>query len=171
MPTEPDKELSNQGFRIPDHFFDNSDDTAKKISKKLTGARESVTSAIKEANDGLIEAAAHILERISRSQDEVSKALTPLFDGAISHTEAELMKARGRKEVGNPPGKRSDPIGDQLSWEQLLNRVKDKSKLWIISSDSDYVTSVGDQALLNAFLYDELKHLHPSLTLFCLCES
>jgi hypothetical protein len=60
-----------------------------------------------------------IMEKISQSNDEVSTVLTPLF---VPHREEELQRAKQRKECGQPPGKKAGPIGDQLTWEQILAR-------------------------------------------------
>lgn len=63
-----------------------------------------------------------LLEQVSQSKDEVSKVLAGLFSQAVAPNEGELQRARARKERGNPPGKKSDPLGDELSWEQGLLR-------------------------------------------------
>jgi hypothetical protein len=63
-----------------------------------------------------------IMEKISQSNDEVSTVLTPLFVKAVPHREEELQRAKQRKECGQPPGKKAGPIGDQLTWEQILAR-------------------------------------------------
>jgi PIN domain len=97
-----------------------------------------------------------ILDRVSRSEDDVSKGLADLFEGAVRASTDELQRARLRKERGDPPGKRTDPLGDQLTWEQLLSHAKGKSRLWIISADRDYYLAQNDRRFLNAFLYEEL---------------
>jgi hypothetical protein len=69
--------------------------------------------------------------------------------------------------LGNPPGKNKDPLGDEITWEQLLSRAGSASKLWIISKDSDYFAESGSQLYLNAFLYQELLGLNPNLEVVC----
>jgi hypothetical protein len=109
-----------------------------------------------------------LLEQVSQSKDEVSKALTGVFFQAVAHTDGELQRARARKERGNPPGKRDDPLGDQLNWEQILSHCKDKPRLWIITRDSDYGTVHAGKMFLNAALYQELARLYESEpTVFC----
>jgi hypothetical protein len=103
-----------------------------------------------------------LLEQVSQSKDEVSKALAGVFSQAVAHTEGELQRARVRKEHGNPPGKQSDPLGDQLSWEQILSRCHDKPGLWIITNDSDYGAIHAGEMFLNAALYQELARLYQS---------
>jgi hypothetical protein len=103
-----------------------------------------------------------LLEQVSQSIDEVSKSLAGLFSQAVPHTDGELQRARTRKERGNPPGKSGDPLGDQLTWEQILSQCQDKPGLWIITNDSDYGTKHGREMFLNAALYRELAQLYQS---------
>ena len=63
-----------------------------------------------------------LLKQVSQSTDVVSKALENLFSNPVEHKAEELERARLRQERGNPPGKKSGPIGDQLNWEQILTR-------------------------------------------------
>ena len=103
-----------------------------------------------------------LLEQVSQSIDEVSKSLAGLFSQAVPHTDGELQRARTRKERGNPPGKSGDPLGDQITWEQILSQCQDKPALWIITNDSDYGTKHGREMFLNAALYRELAQLYQS---------
>jgi hypothetical protein len=57
-------------------------------------------------------------EQVSRSEDEVSKALAPIFGKAVSHSPEDVERARLRRELRNPPGKISNALGDQLTWER-----------------------------------------------------
>jgi len=146
-------ELRN--FDVPDHLFDVSGETATDLLAKLG----EIHDKIKTVNTDLINAAVKTLQRISLSEDEVSKALATLFGKAIQHTPEELQRARDRKERGNPPGKPEGPLGDQLTWEQLLSHGKGKSKVWIISKDRDHCTKHGDKLFLNPFLYQDLARV------------
>jgi hypothetical protein len=101
-----------------------------------------------------------LLEQVSQSKDDVSKALAGLFSQAVVHTDSELQRARTRKERGNPPGKPSDPLGDQLNWEQILSRCQDKPQLWIITTDTDYGPIRDNKMFLNPTLYRELGELY-----------
>jgi len=84
--------------------------------------------------------------------------LAVIFEGAIKPTPEEMERARQRKEIGNPPGYPSQPLGDQIAWEQLLTycRIAGVKRLWIASNDSDYVTKFDKRVLLNPFLHLEL---------------
>jgi hypothetical protein len=92
-----------------------------------------------------------LLQSITNSTDAVSKALEPIFQNAQTPSPEQLERARYRKEVGNPPGKQADPLGDQISWEQLLDTYKGE-ELIIVTNDGDYFCS-----------YDGRKHLNPLL--------
>ncbi len=160
------KNLEFRNFEVPDHLFDISGETTAKLREKLGD----IGQRIKKINEDLITAAVETLQRISRSEDEVSKALHDLFCKAVKPTLDELQRARDRKERGNPPGKRPDPLGDQLNWEQLLTHCKGKSKLklWIISKDKDYATKYSNARLLNPLLLQDLTRIvEPVPEVFC----
>lgn len=158
------KGLKPQSFNVPDHLSGTNSGQGKEILKQMS----EIGQKIKEVNNAVDELAFGILKQISSSQDEVSQALSPIFDKAILHSSEELQNARDRRELGNPPGKSNDPIGDQLTWEQILTHFKGRKRLWIISRDGDYGTSYGNQGFLNRFLYDELCEItsEPEVYLF-----
>lgn len=69
--------------------------------------------------------------------------------------QAIFTKAYRRYLVGNPPGKKENPVGDALAWEQLLSSSFDED-LVIISSDGDWSTTDGEKNnILNPFLKRE----------------
>jgi hypothetical protein len=92
-----------------------------------------------------------------------------------------LQRARARRERGNPPGKKTDPLGDQLNWEQILSHCQNKRWLWIITKDLDYATKYpnkksGDgtkhegKMFLNAALYQDVARRcepEPAPEIFC----
>ena len=96
------------------------------------------------------------LEEIMCSSDKVSHTFRLLFEGALEASEHEIQAGRYRREVGNPPGKPNDPLGDQVSWEQFKNCSSDSENIWIITKDKDYYTAFKNERYLNPFLYDEL---------------
>ena len=59
------------------------------------------------------------LHDISYSKDYVSLKLNSIFENKLNETLKELSASKDRKEVGNPPGKHNDSLGDQISWEQF----------------------------------------------------
>src|SRR5262249_19161881 len=112
--------------------------------------------------------AIEILEKINRSEDEVSVALAKIFVRAVQHNEEELSRARSRKELGNPPGKKGDPIGDELNWEQLVTACNGNSGLWVLSRDGDYSTKIGNNMHLNpALLRDIERRCRPAPKVYC----
>jgi uncharacterized protein YjeT (DUF2065 family) len=158
------KELKLQTFNLPDHLSSTSIDQRKDILQQMS----EITQKIKNVNTEVDALVLSIMEQISRSEDEVSKALSPIFANAVPHSPEELQRARDRRELGNPPGKITNPIGDQLTWEQILTHFKGKKRLWIISRDGDYGTVYGGKGFLNRFLYDELCSIasEPEVYLF-----
>ena len=146
------KELKLQTFGVPDHLSGTNAEQSKAILEQL----KEVGLKAKQTNDEVEALALGIMEQIRCSEDEVSRALAPIFAKAVAHSPEELQKARDRRELGNPPGKSSNPIGDQLTWEQILSHFKGKKRLWIISRDGDYGTVYGGKGYLNQFLFDEL---------------
>lgn len=158
------KELKLQTFNLPDHLSSTSIDQRNGILQQLS----EIAQKIKNVNAEVDALVLGIMEQISCSEDEVSKALSPIFVNAVPHSPEELQRARDRRELGNPPGKITNPIGDQLTWEQILTHFKGKKRLWIISRDSDYGTVYGGKGFLNRFLYDELCSIasEPEVYLF-----
>ncbi len=97
----------------------------------------------------------HTLNQIVTSTDNVSKELDHIFSAAKAPSDEEMRFARLRKDCGNPPGKVGDPLGDQLSWEQLLGCYKDQT-LWVVTNDSDYLSAYDKKTYLNPLLYRDL---------------
>jgi hypothetical protein len=97
------------------------------------------------------------LVAISRGEDEITTTLEPVFALAKAHDSEQLRSAELRKTLGNPPGKRNDPVGDQLSWVQLLDALKKGDRLWIASADSDYLVTFEKDHILNPMLLREVK--------------
>ena len=152
------KELKLQTFGLPDHFSSTNIDQPKDIQQQMS----KIVAQIKKINADVEALGLGIIEQISRSEDEVSKALSPIFAKAVPHCPEELQRARDRKELGNPPGKNNGSLGDQLNWEQILTRFKGKKRLWVISKDSDYGTVYNGKGFLNRFLYEELCNIAAS---------
>jgi hypothetical protein len=103
------------------------------------------------------EQARGLLGQIAASTDEVSVALADVFAGAVQATPAQTKRAWQHKELGRPPGKKEDPLGDQLTWLQLLDSYDGEESVWIVTKDTDLYSSYGKAHFLNAALYDDLK--------------
>ena len=63
-----------------------------------------------------------------------------VFNQTLPANSGSYSRARIRKELGNPPGKVNDPLGDQLNWTQVLENIEKVSALWIVSADNDSVS-------------------------------
>jgi len=137
------------------------------ISAELLNISQEELNTLKKkfTKQAVKKAVVQMLGRISKSEDSLSLTLTNLFLKAHRHTPEELQRARDRKEKGNPPGK-SNRIGDELSWEQLLSHYQGESNLWIITKDRDFCTKSGSELILNAFLHRELLKLNPNIKVF-----
>ncbi len=97
------------------------------------------------------------LVSILNGDDDVSLAIKPIFEKAVSETPEQLNRARLRKEKGQPPGKRTDPLGDQISWEQLLDAAKRKGTIWLVTRDRDYTATIGEEVYLDPSLRREVS--------------
>lgn len=155
-------ELTFKGYSVPDHLFGNTEKEGKDI---MAGMRE-INQRVKQVNDAVSGLARSIMEKVSQSKDEVSITLASIFDKALQHTELELQRARERRERGNPPGKPDDPLGDQLTWEQVLSSFANKTKLWIITRDSDYRIVHGGKGFMNRSLYEDLLAISSNAEVF-----
>jgi hypothetical protein len=142
-------EIDEMKAHIPNDLLGLSQDQLKEFKESLNKSRQVKNALAELANDSL--------HKIGLSQDNVSQRLQKLFDKAESPNHAELERARDRKERGNPPGKPKDPLGDQITWEQLLTCCKGKKQLWIITSDSDYGIDQAEKKILNPLLMRDLR--------------
>ena len=145
------KELNTVNAPVPDHLLGISD-------QETTDFRQIINQA-KQARKKLDKLVADALLQISLSEDYVSKRLGALFDKAVPPSIDEMQRARERKERGNPPGKAMNPLGDQITWEQLLIHCKESkcTRLWIVTSDQDYCIEHQKRFLLNSVLTQNLK--------------
>lgn len=151
------RQLKLDSVAVPDHILSTTDNTVEVMRKQL----RNIGDQVEKTKEEFRKLADDLLKQVSRSQDEVSKRLAHIFSHAVIADREELQRASGRKRIGNPPGKKIDSLGDQISWEQLLTycKAKGKPKLWIITRDSDYATAYDKRLYLNAFLYSELAQV------------
>ena len=145
------KEIDASNTVVPDHLLDISHD---KVEEYRT-----IFNKAKVAKEEIRKHFAKTLLRISQSADDVSKRLGVLFDAAVEPSPEEIERARERREKGNPPGKARDTLGDQIAWEQFLAHCKKTGvkRVWIVSRDSDYLTKVYGEVLIDPFLDRELR--------------
>jgi PIN domain len=152
------KKFELDSIAVPVHLLGNANDRVARMGEQLEKTRRKV----KETEEEFKRLTYDVLEQVSQSKDEMSKGLATLFARAVPPNEDELRRARARRERGNPPGKQDDPLGDQLSWEQILSHCEDKPRLWIITTDSDYGSVYAGKMFLNAALYQDLVSLYQS---------
>ncbi|MCB9952850.1 MAG: DUF4935 domain-containing protein [Planctomycetaceae bacterium] len=138
---------------IPTHLLDGSPEELAQLQQKCITLRNDASNLRKELQATID----RTLTKISRSEDDVSLALAGLFGTALWPSCDELKRAFDRKQRGNPPGKKNDPLGDQITWEQFLDHSIGRPDLWIISNDSDYLISSENSVFLNPFLQSELQ--------------
>jgi PIN domain len=158
---------------LRDYIFVTQQIVAEVHRKKVEVAAGFFAQQVKNGKMEL-EQTQDLLGQVSQSKDEVSKTLAGIFSQAVEDTKDELQHARERRERGNPPGNKSDPLGDQLNWEQVLSHCQNKSGLWIITNDGDYATKYGskheEKMFLNAALYQDVARRYepePAPEIFC----
>jgi PIN domain len=152
---------------FPDYLLGTSEEDLSKLKQDISDLKKTGGQVENAAREAILKS----LHAISQSTDQVSAALARIFNKAIAHSEKELKRAIERKQHGNPPGKKTDPLGDQLSWEQFLSFAQDKDPIWIISEDSDFWTRFDRRHILNPFLYQDLcANRQPQPTIHCFAD-
>ena len=149
---------------LPEHFAMESNSIDILNWNKKRSELENKNLILKKELEIILE---ENLKSISFSSDSVSLKLKLIFNNKIKESEEELGRSKKRKEIGNPPGKPNDTLGDQISWEQFLSRVETVEEAWIISNDFDYFTLHNKKLYLNAFLYNELLIKNPNIKINC----
>jgi len=148
---------------LPEHLESDPTRTLKDWNKE-TGE---ILSKVKGQKEKLSEITKTLIDKINNDKDDISKILISIFENAKPHSEGQLVKARSRKEIGNPPGKVNDPLGDQVSWQQLLDETHAIEQVWFITNDKDYITAFNDTCYLNTLLIKELKVINKDIKIFC----
>lgn len=138
----------------------------KSFAEKLKQVKAPLSDLIAEYKKLCVSMAQDIRE----SSDPVSKRFDKIFLAAKCATDAQMARARLRKERGNPPGKRADPLGDQISWEQLLEAALEGQSVWVISRDGDYWDRSFGSVQLKAMLYQELKNKVKGGEVYCFAD-
>jgi hypothetical protein len=146
------KSLGIRKTSLPEHLDNNVDERLK----QWNDSRNNIIKEEEILKKEYSQIVSKTLESIMESKDNVSKELATIFSLAQSASKDEFASARLRKELGNPPGKSDDPLGDQLTWEQLLTKYSDQ-EIWLITTDHDYLTEYSGKSYLNPYLFNELK--------------
>lgn len=133
-------------------------DEIDKSESKYKCLKAKITDAEKELNEFIDEIHKENIATISKGNDYVWLSLQPFFCNAVTETRDQLLRARKRKEIGDPPGKTKDSLGDQINWEQLLDKARHGGgPIMIVTNDHDYYHNIGGILHLEPSLYDELR--------------
>lgn len=146
------KSLGIQKTSLPEHLDNNADEKLK----QWNDSRQNIIQGERKLKKEYSQIVSSTLQSIMVSEDNVSKVLSTIFTSAQSPSTEEIVAARLRKELGNPPGKTDDSLGDQLTWEQFLTQYSTQ-EIWFITADRDYLTEYSGNYFLNPYLYNELK--------------
>lgn len=92
---------------------------------------------------------------VEHSRLKADGVIAELFRHArrVAETDALLARARDRMVRGNPPGKKKTH-GDALNWESLIETVDNRTDLFFVSGDGDWVSPLNDE-LFDSFLTHE----------------
>lgn len=145
--------------QVKDEFARNRED---QVAKSLKVLRETAPSKqgvphigrSLPALDELLRAKKDYGEKLNTLEEEVLQAYEHedlaadhALDGlwklmkVIEADETIVSKAHRRVECGNPPGKKGS-LGDAINWECLLSEGPNDEKLYIVSNDKDFRSSV-----------------------------
>jgi regulator of sigma D len=117
--------------------------------------------AIRSLSDELQQLTKKIMEKaeadIAARNLSADNLIRSIFSNSkiLQTTKDVFSAARRRMAIGNPPGK-NNSIGDAINWTVLLQSVPDEEDLHLISEDSDYFSSIDENAVL-PFLEEEWK--------------
>ena len=150
--------------RIKEPFLYVKSEIITKDIKKISKKYEKIKKNVKTTYDVYI-------QDVATGNDNISKKLDEIFASKIKPSPEEIKKAKSRKLLGNPPGKKTDPIGDELSWEQLLSYGKANShdEIVLVTNDGDFIEeSINDKKkiYLNSYLKKEIDILNIKIILF-----
>jgi Domain of unknown function(DUF2779) len=146
-----ERKLGIDKTTLPEHL----DLKDEKIVEKWNVDRKKIIDKERELQKEYLNIIKNKLDQISKSTDNVSIELSKIFDKSKAPTSKQVERARVRREIGNPPGKQGNSLGDQISWEQFLDEYNGED-FWLITNDDDYTVKYNNSVFLNPFLYQEL---------------
>lgn len=95
-----------------------------------------------------------VREEAEKRELDADELIAELFKRDTQPRTTEILqRARDRKSVGNPPGKKTT-LGDEVNWETLLECVPDGNDLHILSMDGDYECAL-NSGEVSSFLQQE----------------
>ncbi len=129
-------EISNEAVdKLRKEWKKETSKIEKSFDKKIEKVKSDYTTSVEKLIRDIIEPLADMSEKYDED-DEI------------------MNDAKQRKLKGNPPGKRNDPLGDEIAWELLKKNCTDDD-LVIISDDSDWRFIKNDKILLQPLLQRE----------------
>lgn len=145
-------------FQVVDEFYRNREikinDALKKFKdEKLSNQFPQICKEYSEYNSlkkALVEYQSLKNKLLDELENDIKKndlkadhVITDLFEKSINikYNEKVISNSKLRFDRGNPPGKNGS-YGDAINWECLLNSVPDKVKLYFISEDKDYHSTI-----------------------------
>ena len=140
-----------------------NDHEKDEFDKEYSRLMRTYDSSMRELSNFIANTHENSVKAISQGTDYMSLSLRGLLSNPVPATETQLKRARVRRELGDPPGKYKDPLGDQLNWEQLLDAAREKEIVWIVTTDQDYCYVHNDRAFLHPTLHTELNAV-PGIT-------
>jgi len=147
------KQIKFPALRLPDHLDEPGNGSVAELNRRLAEALQ----ITRQLEVDVVARIGHLVEQIALSRDPTSVALETLFEKALVASPDQLGRARARREVGDPPGKTDGPLGDQLSWEQILDACGTGAELCVATRDQDFFDTIGDKVFLNPVLARELS--------------
>jgi hypothetical protein len=153
-------------FEIAPHYAEDTT-TVDELNRRFKQLAKHVSGEVRKIANEMERIHRQNLRAIVTGTDDVSLLLDKIFLTSEAETESQLLRARHRKERGQPPGKKNDPLGDQISWEQLLDRAVGVDSIWIVSRDVDYTVAVGNKFFLRPTLHRELSDVQGVRTIHC----
>lgn len=137
MLLKEDKKKLNLSISLPASLSNNAIAEIDTETNSRLSTLKTEFNSIKETLESIYELT---FQHVSEGTDHISTQLNEIFQNAIEPNEEQLNAAIVRKRHGNPPGKHNDPIGDELSWEQLKAYSNENhEEIWLVSNDGDFV--------------------------------
>lgn len=133
--------------------------------RQVRSLQNELQQAIRDINRELERRDEKNRESIVTGTDAISRILDGLFDRAVRADWDQIERALFRQATQRPPGKRKDSsaLGDEVSWEQILDRAKTSGDLWLVSRDGDFHDRIGARFFLKPSLMRELREANPGI--------